>query len=168
MKKTISPAHLLPPPTCLLPPAVKLLPRGAVVLCCIILSACSIFALDFEKRDLTITCTDGTTVPIKVELARSVRELTKGYMGRKNIPEGTGMLFIFKKDEKLSFWMKNTPTALSIAFISSTGEIREIRDMTPFSLASVESSYSVRYALEVPQGWFAKKNIKPGSTIQLP
>ena len=163
MKKILSPAHFLP-----LPPAVKLLPRGAVLLCCVILSACSIFALDFEKKDLMIIRPDGTTVPITVELARSARELTKGYMGRKNIPEGTGMLFIFKKDEKLSFWMKNTPTALSIAFISSTGEIREIRDMTPFSLASVESSYSVRYALEVPQGWFAKKNIKPGSTIQLP
>ena len=148
--------------------AVKLLPRGAVLLCCLILSACSIFALDFEKKDLTITCTDGTTVPITVELARSVRELTKGYMGRKNIPEGTGMLFIFNKDEKLSFWMKNTPTALSIAFISSSGEIREIYDMKPFSTTSVKSTVSVRYALEVPQGWFAKKNIKPGSTIQLP
>ncbi len=163
MKKIVSPAHFLP-----LPPAVKLLPRGAVLLCCVILSACSMFALDFEKKDLTIIRPDGTTVPITVELARSARELTKGYMGRKHIPEGTGMLFIFKKDEKLSFWMKNTPTALSIAFISSTGEIREIYDMTPFSLASVQSSYSVRYALEVPQGWFAKNNIKPGSTIQLP
>ncbi len=163
MKKILSPAHFLP-----LPPAVKLLPRGAVLLCCVILSACSMFALDFEKKDLTIIRPDGTTVPITVELARSARELTKGYMGRKHIPEGTGMLFIFKKDEKLSFWMKNTPTALSIAFISSTGEIREIYDMTPFSLASVQSSYSVRYALEVPQGWFAKNNIKPGSTIQLP
>ena len=163
MKKILSPAHFLP-----LPPAVKLLPRGAVLLCCVILSACSIFALDFEKKDLMIIRPDGTTVPITVELARSARELTKGYMGRKNIPEGTGMLFIFKKDEKLSFWMKNTPTALSIAFISSTGEIREIRDMTPFSLASVESSYSVRYALEVPQGWFKKNNIGPGCTIQLP
>ncbi len=126
------------------------------------------FALDFEKKDLTIIRPDGTTVPITVELARSARELTKGYMGRKHIPEGTGMLFIFERDEKLSFWMKNTPTALSIAFISSTGEIREIYDMTPFSLASVQSSYSVRYALEVPQGWFAKNNIKPGSTIQRP
>ena len=139
MKKILSPAHFLP-----LPPAVKLLPRGAVLLCCVILSACSMFALDFEKKDLTIIRPDGTTVPITVELARSARELTKGYMGRKHIPEGTGMLFIFKKDEKLSFWMKNTPTALSIAFISSTGEIREIYDMTPFSLASVQSSYSVR------------------------
>lgn len=161
MKKPISPAVKLLPPT-------SLLLRGGVFLCCLILSACSIFALDFEKKDLMISRPDGTTVPITVELARSARELIKGYMGRKNIPEGTGMLFIFNKDEKLSFWMKNTPTALSIAFISSTGVIRETRDMTPFSLASVESSYSVRYALEVPQGWFKKNNIGPGCTIELP
>lgn len=163
MKKILSPAHFLP-----LSSVAKLLPRGAVLLCCVILSACSMFALDFEKKDLTIIRPDGTTVPITVELARSARELTKGYMGRKHIPEGTGMLFIFKKDEKLSFWMKNTPTALSIAFISSTGVIRETRDMTPFSLASVESSYSVRYALEVPQGWFSANGIVPGCTVSLP
>ena len=161
MKKIVSPAHFLP-----LPPAAKLLPRGAVVLCCLILSACSVHAL--EKKELTIKRPDGSTLVVQAELARSSKEQQKGYMERKHIPEGTGMLFIFNKDEKLSFWMKNTPTALSIAFIGSTGEIREIYDMTPFSLASVESSYSVRYALEVPQGWFAKKNIKPGSTIQLP
>jgi len=131
-------------------------------------SACSIFSLKFEQRDLTITNLDGKTVPIRVELARSIRELAKGYMGRDNIPEGTGMLFILKKDEKLSFWMKDTPTPLSIAFINSSGEICETRDMTPFSHESVESSEPVRYALEVPQGWFKKNNIGAGSTIELP
>ena len=146
----------------------KLLLRGIVLLCCIILGACSIFSLEFEEKDLTIKSLDGKTVPIRVELARSIRELTKGYMGRKRIPEGTGMLFIFRKDQKLNFWMKDTPVALSIAFISSNGEIRETRDMTPFSHESVESSTPVRYALEVPQGWFKRNNVGPGSTIELP
>ena len=36
-----------------------------------------------------------------------------------------------------------------------------------FSEASVESSQSVRYALEVPQGWFKKNNIGPGCSIKL-
>ena len=66
-------------------------------------SACSIFSLKFEQRDLTITNLDGKTVPIRVELARSIRELAKGYMGRDNIPEGTGMLFILKKRRKIKF-----------------------------------------------------------------
>ena len=43
-------------------------------------SACSIFSLKFEQRDLTITNLDGKTVPIRVELARSIRELSKGYI----------------------------------------------------------------------------------------
>ena len=148
--------------------SAKLLLMGVILSCYLVFSACSALALEFEEKDLSITNLDGKTIPIRVELARSIRELSKGYMGREHIPEGTGMLFIFKRDEKLSFWMKDTPTPLSIAFISSSGEIRETRDMTPFSHESVESSEPVRYALEVPQGWFKKNNIGAGSTIELP
>ena len=148
--------------------SAKLLLMGVIPLCYLVFSACSALTLEFEERDLTITNLDGKTIPITVELARSRREMTKGFMGRTNIPDGTGMLFVFKKDQKLAFWMKDTPTPLSIAFISASGEICETRDMAPFSEASVESSQSVRYALEVPQGWFKKNNIGPGCTIKLP
>ena len=148
--------------------SAKLLLMGVILSCYLIFSACSALALEFEEKDLSITNLDGKTIPIRVELARSIRELSKGYMGREHIPEGTGMLFIFKRDEKLSFWMKNTPTPLSIAFINSNGEIREIRNMTPFSRESVNSSEPVRYALEVPQGWFERNNIGRGCIIKLP
>ena len=148
--------------------SAKLLLMGVILLCYLVFTACSALALEFEQRDLSITNLDGKTIPIRVELARSIREMSKGYMGRKNIPEGTGMLFIFKRDEKLSFWMKDTPTPLSIAFINSSGEIRETRNMTPFSRQSVDSSEPVRYALEVPQGWFEKNNIGKGCIIKLP
>ena len=148
--------------------STKLLLMGVILSCYLVFSACSALALEFEEKDLSITNLDGKTIPIRVELARSIRELSKGYMGREHIPEGTGMLFMFKRDEKLSFWMKNTPTPLSIAFINSNGEIREIRNMTPFSRESVNSSEPVRYALEVPQGWFERNNIGTGCIIKLP
>ena len=86
-------------------------------------------------------------------------------MERKTIPDGTGMLFVFESDRILSFWMKNTPTPLSIAYIDSSGKIRDIFDMKPFSLSETVSTVSVRYALEVPQGWFEKVGIKVGDTI---
>ena len=38
--------------------------------------------------------------------------------------------------------------------------------MTPFSLASVVSTVSVRYALEVPQGWFEKVGVKVGDIVE--
>ena len=87
-------------------------------------------------------------------------------MEREKIPDGTGMLFVFDRDQILSFWMKNTPHPLSIAYIDSRGKIRNIYDMTPFSLASVVSTVSVRYALEVPQGWFEKVGVKVGDTVE--
>lgn len=119
-------------------------------------------------KQLTITTKEGQTFTVEAELASTQEERNFGFMERKKIPDGTGMLFIFEYDQKLSFWMKNTPHPLSIAYIDSNGIIREIYDMTPFSLSSIESTVSVRYALEVPQGWFQKNNITPGDKITLP
>ena len=119
-------------------------------------------------KQLTITTKEGQIFTVEAELASTQEERNFGFMERKKIPDGTGMLFIFEYDQKLSFWMKNTPHPLSIAYIDSNGIIREIYDMTPFSLSSIESTVSVRYALEVPQGWFQKNNIIPGDKITLP
>ena len=120
-----------------------------------------------EVQTLTLKRADGTTVSVRAEMARSAAEQSRGFMKRENIPDGTGMLFVFDRDEKLTFWMKDTPHSLSIAYIDSSGRIRDTYDMTPFSLAPVESSVSVRYALEVPQGWFDRVNIKVGDTLAL-
>jgi uncharacterized membrane protein (UPF0127 family) len=75
------------------------------------------------------------------------------------------MLFVFETDEALSFWMKNTYIPLSIAFIGSDGFIHEIRDMQPQILEPVQSLAPARYALEVPQGWFSRAGIAPGSRL---
>jgi uncharacterized membrane protein (UPF0127 family) len=88
-------------------------------------------------------------------------------MHRRNLPDGEGMLFVFERDQILSFWMKNTFIPLSIAFIASDGRIIDIRDMEPQSLSAVKSTRSVRYALEVPQGWFTRQGIREGDRIIL-
>jgi len=108
---------------------------------------------------------DNTAVPIRVEAAITPVQQQRGFMGRKHIPEGTGMLFVYTQDTKLQFWMKNTPHPLSIAFIDSQGRIREIKDMEPYSLATVSSTYAVRYALEVPQGYFEREHIVVGDVF---
>lgn len=134
----------------------------------LLLSISSCASTELKKQRLIITRIDGTTIGIEAEIARTNTERNAGYMGRERIPNGTGMLFVFDRDQILSFWMKDTPTPLSIAYIDSRGRIREIYDMTPFSRASVTSTLSARYALEVPQGWFFENGITAGSTIQLP
>jgi uncharacterized membrane protein (UPF0127 family) len=75
---------------------------------------------------------------------------------------------VFDRDDHLSFWMKNTPTALSIAFLSSEGKILQLADMEPFSEKVVRSRLSARYALEMRQGAFTELGIHEGDTFSFP
>ncbi len=136
----------------------------SISLCALFLS-CTSKAL--ETKNFILYTSDGNSFNIKTEIARTEKERRYGFMNRKKILEGTGMLFMFEQDQVLNFWMKNTPAPLSIAYIDSNGKIRNIFDMQPYSLEGVKSMVSVRYALEVPQGWFAKNNIKAGDKIDL-
>jgi len=137
---------------------------------CYFLLAAGISACSEQKLKtavLVIESSGAGPVKIKTEIARTDSERSQGLMNRKKLPDGEGMLFIFDRDEQYSFWMKNTLIPLSIAFITSDGRITEIRDMQPLDLNPVKSGRSVRYALEVPQGWFGRVGIKPGDFITL-
>mgnify|MGYP003973530207 CR=1 FL=1 len=102
------------------------------------------------------------------EIARSEQEQARGLMFRKSLPEDNGMLFVYSADRRMSYWMKDTEIPLSIAFISSDGFIKEIYDLKPFSLNAVLSKQSVRYALEVNQGYFQRNSISEGDKIIFP
>jgi len=138
----------------------------ALLFACISLASCK--SKKLPVKDIKIVRQDGTEFTVKAEIAEKPEDRNHGFMGRKTIPDGTGMLFVFEKDQILSFWMKNTPHPLSIAYIDSKGKIRNIFDMTPYSTASIVSTVSVRYALEVPQGWYKKNGITEGDTVLLP
>jgi uncharacterized membrane protein (UPF0127 family) len=137
----------------------------AVIIFNTVLAACAPQKL--QTAVFYIETEAGKTIEINAEIAKTEEERSKGLMHRKKLPEGEGMLFVFERDQQLSFWMKITSIPLSIAFITSDGRIVEIRDMQPFDLNSVMSSRSVRYALEVPQGWFGRAGVKPGDTIKI-
>ncbi len=116
-----------------------------------------------DKPETTTLAISG--LELEVEVARTAEERSKGLMFREEWGSIDGMLFIFEEDRRLSFWMKNTLLPLSIAYISHDGTIREIYDMEPGSLEPVESVRSVRYALEVPRGFFARNHVSIGDRI---
>jgi uncharacterized membrane protein (UPF0127 family) len=120
-----------------------------------------------EASTIVIENEAGENITVNAEFARNAEEQRKGLMFRKKLEDGEGMLFIYERDQILSFWMKNTVIPLSIAFISRDGRILEIRDMSPQSLVPVKSSRSARYALETPQGWFTRANIAPGCLVHI-
>lgn len=117
---------------------------------------------NLKTYELVIERSAAAPVRLNVELALSEEEQAQGLMYRESLEDGRGMLFVFDRDKLASFWMKNTLIPLSIAYINSDGSILEIHDMRPEDLSLVRSSRSVRYALEVPQGWFGRAGVGPG------
>ncbi|MCL2128927.1 MAG: DUF192 domain-containing protein [Treponema sp.] len=120
----------------------------------------------FEKKEILIQGRGGN-ISLLVEIAKTPSQQQQGLMYRKNLKDGEGMLFVYEKDEVMSFWMKNTLIPLSIAFFSWDGKILEIYNMEPGNLNPVRSSRSVRYALEVPQGWFSRAGLEAGDKLDI-
>ena len=101
-----------------------------------------------------------------VEVADTAEKRTGGLMFRDKLDKDAGMLFVFEKSAKTSFWMYNTTIPLSIAFIDEKGIILQIEDMKPKDLTPIYSKYKVLYALEVNQGWFETNKIKIGDVVK--
>lgn len=103
---------------------------------------------------------------IRVEVAANSADRRLGLMYRESLPEDHGMLFIFRIEKVRSFWMKNTPLPLSIAFADSGGKIVHIADLEPHSTDPVWSVRPAKLALEMNRGWFARRGVFVGDAIQ--
>jgi uncharacterized membrane protein (UPF0127 family) len=103
---------------------------------------------------------------IRAEVAATPAQRQQGLMYRRDLAQHEGMLFVFPQASTQCFWMRNTPTPLSIAFLRDDGSVVNILDMAPHSEANHCSSEPVRYALEMNQGWFAKRGVKPGFKLK--
>lgn len=103
-----------------------------------------------------------------IEIADEPNERSRGLMHRETLPEDHGMLFIYPRDQRASFWMKNTLIPLDMLFISSDGRILQIaRETTPFSLEPVRSRDPVRAVLEINGGLSDRLGIAAGDTVTL-
>jgi uncharacterized membrane protein (UPF0127 family) len=118
-----------------------------------------------QPRLETVPLTAGMHL-IQAELAISQTQQATGMMFRNEMGANEGMLFISEDSSVRCFWMRNTLLPLSIAFITDDGTIVNIADMAPRSDDSHCSAKPVRYALEMRQGWFAKRGIKAGQRLR--
>lgn len=102
---------------------------------------------------------------ISAEVAQTADQRAAGLMFRTEMAPNAGMLFAFPAPYAHCFWMKNTPLPLSIAFIADDGTVVNIEDMAPQTTDSHCAAKPVSFALEMHQGWFAKRGIRPGMRL---
>ena len=140
--------------------------RSTLFLCLwALLWAMSARAQDTPQKLPTVTLSAGMHL-IQAELAQTSEQRSIGLMHRPKMGANEGMLFVFESASEQCFWMKNTLLPLSIAFLADDGQVVNIEDMAPQTLNGHCSRRPVRYALEMNQGWFAKRGIKAGSRLQ--
>jgi hypothetical protein len=104
---------------------------------------------------------------LTVEIADTPETRAQGLMFREELPEGHGMLFVYPHTERQWFWMKNTLIPLSLGYFNEERTLIQIVDMDPpkpnKALIRYPSNSGIRYALEVPQGWFEQHGIELGA-----
>lgn len=117
--------------------------------------------LDLPKSTLTL----GTN-SLNAQIAADDASRELGLMSRTNLGTDEAMVFVFPQPRPVSFWMKDTPIPLSIAYVGRSGLIYELHDMKPFDETPIPSTSSaIVYAIEVPQGWFLKHGVLAGSSV---
>lgn len=100
---------------------------------------------------------------VRTQLAVRPAEMERGLMERRDLGRDEGMIFVYERPQRLSFWMRNTPTPLDIGFFNAGGMLEEVYPMYPFDETPVRSrSMLLSLALEMNQGWFSRNGVKPG------
>jgi uncharacterized membrane protein (UPF0127 family) len=123
-----------------------------------------------DRAPHAVIATDSGAVSIDVEIADSEGERARGLMGRTELPEDAGMVFLFPEETSGPFWMKDTLIPLSIAFYDEDGSILRILDMDPCRrdpCPLYDPGVAFHGALEVNQGAFARWNVREGDRVRL-
>jgi len=110
----------------------------------------------------------GRPVTVRLEVAADPAARARGLMGRTQLPEGTGMVFLYPRDVAEAYWMKNTLVPLSIAFVAADGRVVSVAEMTPCTAdpcPSYPPAGQYRYAVELPAGAFEAAGVGEGDKV---
>ena len=121
---------------------------------------------DLNKSSLIVSTSKKTCYLLSIWIAHSIKEKARGLMYVRNMPEQSGMLFVYTESDQRSMWMKNTYIPLDIIFIKNSETISSIaRDTEPLSLKNIRSIEPVNYVLEINAGMTKKMGIVPNDKV---
>ncbi|MBV8198704.1 MAG: DUF192 domain-containing protein [Candidatus Eremiobacteraeota bacterium] len=111
---------------------------------------------------------------LTLEVASTAAQREHGLMNRSNLPAHSGMIFIFRDDAPVEFWMKNTLVPLDMLFVAPDGMVRSVAPNVPVvdpktpdqSIPRVDGR--AKYVIELPAGEAARDGIVSGTRLHLP
>lgn len=120
------------------------------------------------RTDGTLSFVRGGDVlkTIDIEIADTDSTRGRGLMQRAEIPDDTGMLFLFPQAQEQAFYMMNTPRSLDIQFYAADSTLVNVAEnTTPYSLDNVYSDGPVQFVVEVEAGATRRMGLVPGDRI---
>ncbi|QIE42602.1 DUF192 domain-containing protein [Rhodobacteraceae bacterium SC52] len=110
---------------------------------------------------------DWGTARFSVEVADTADERSQGLMHRESMPRGAGMLFVYDKEQSVSFWMRNTLIPLDMIFADSAGIVRRVHENAiPLDETGIRGGSNIQYVLEINGGLSARFGINPGTELR--
>lgn len=104
-----------------------------------------------------------------VEVADDPKERSQGLMHRQDLPSGAGMLFVYERPQRVSFWMKNTLIPLDMIFMDETGTVRRVHEnAVPLDTTGIEGGEGIQYVLEINGGLARRLGIDEGAELRHP
>jgi len=128
-----------------------------------------LFRKYFQKKPYAIiTNKSGKKCRIDLEIADTPKKWKKGLMHRKNLPDHSGMIFVFEKPRRIAFWMKDTLIPLDMIVISSDLFVIEIKkNLVPMSEELITSDKLTTCIIEVNGGYSERNGIGIGDKVFL-
>ena len=101
-----------------------------------------------------------------VDVVDTPELMAKGLMFVQDLADDAGMLFDFKEERPVSFWMQNTLIPLDMVFVGADGVVKTVHaNARPMDTTSIPSEVPVQYVLEIPGGVAASIGLQPGDTM---
>ncbi len=123
----------------------------------------------FERGELVVISDDGESLRFDVYLAQDFEQQRRGLMFVRHLPQTTGMLFIYDREDVRSMWMKNTYLSLDMVFARADGSVSSVVHNTePLSLRPIASREPVKYVLELNAGVARRLRIGADSRLLWP
>lgn len=125
-------------------------------------------AAAFGRTVIVIEANENACLSFDVFVAETDAQKQRGLMFVRDLPDQSGMIFIYRDSGMHSMWMKNTYIPLDIAFIRRDGRISSVAKNTePLSLRSIGSTEPVSFVLELNAGVADRLSIGPESLLVL-
>lgn len=144
--------------------------KWSVLSICLALGAVPAFAADAPCReDVVYLRGDWGSARFSVDVADTPELRSRGLMFVEDMPTMSGMLFVYDREQTVSFWMKNTLIPLDMIFADGSGVVKRVHEnAVPGDLTGIPGGSDIQFVLEINGGMADRLGIDEGTEMRHP